>query len=367
MREILERGEAMKRHGYLVALLLVAIVITGCTVTVSNYGSVVGYVYVPEGSQPDVLSMDVEPLILSSALAPDGYEPVVDAIVRLGGQIRETEYDGRFHFPSVPTGKHVLTVTHEALRFEVKKTITVRAGSPTYVGDLYGGIGYYVVIGIGEYPGLTIPGSVANAERVYQTLFAGNRLAGLGQLLLDSNATKAKIKASIDRAKNLAESGDYLVIYFSGRSGKDYLSTSGDNQSDWSKAITDGELETWVRGFPGSVTLIIDGSESSSMADGDAFYPAAFKEPEYTVISAAGPDDFVFWDEYLESSVFTHFLVKGLTGTYPADFNHNRDITAYELYQYIFSEMDDYLWGDPDHYLPAYWGPSYKDSVIFRY
>ncbi|MGI6651438.1 MAG: hypothetical protein ACOX4Y_06770 [Limnochordia bacterium] len=43
------------------------------------------------------------------------------------------------------------------------------------------------------------------------------------------------------------------------------------------------------------------------------------------------------------------------------------DITAYELFQYVYVEMDDYLWGDPDRHLPTYWGPDYRDSVIFRY
>jgi hypothetical protein len=223
------------------------------------------------------------------------------------------------------------------------------------------------VIGIDDYPGQAIiPGTVANAEKVYGTLFDQNRLAGMGEKLI--NATKAEIKASIARAvKESTSEDDYLVIYFSGRSGKDYLSPSDDDQKDWSRAITDSELEEWVRPFQGSVTLIIDGRESNSMADGEIFKPQAFRKRYYTVISAAGPNQGVFYDPNLKSSVFTHFLVKGLSGTYPADLYRDGDITAYELFQYVYVEMDDYLWGDPDRHLPTYWGPDYRDSVIFRY
>ena len=201
-------------------------------------------------------------------------------------------------------------------------------------------------------------------------MYDDNRLAaGLGELLIDRNATKSRIRTAINKAISLADGpDDYLVIYFSGLSGEDYLSPSDDSGGDWSKVITDAELEGWVRDFPGSVTLIIDGAESSTMADGEIFRPYAFRQNEYTVISAAGPGERVFYEPELGSSVFTHFLVKGITGWYPpADLDGNGDITAYELYQYIEIEMDDYLRGDPDRHLPAYYGQNYKNTVIFRY
>ena len=335
-------------------------------------GAVEGYIYVRAGSQMAGLSLEeMEPLILAQSIPPHGYEPVTDAVVSVGGRTSFTEFDGYFHIDGLSPGTYTLTASGPSLRFDIiRENVRVYANQTTrFTGtsSLVGGIGYYIVIGIDDYPGQAIiPGTVANAEKVYGTLFDQNRLAGMGEKLI--NATKAEIKASIARAvKESTSEDDYLVIYFSGRSGKDYLSPSDDDQKDWSRAITDSELEEWVRPFQGSVTLIIDGRESNSMADGEIFKPQAFKKPYYTVISAAGPNQGVFYDPNLKSSVFTHFLVKGLSGTYPADLYRDGDITAYELFQYVYVEMDDYLWGDPDRHLPTYWGPDYRDSVIFRY
>mgnify|MGYP000904629430 CR=1 FL=1 len=338
-------------------------------------GSVEGYIYVRSGSQMSAASLEeIGPLFSAQATPPSGFEPLTDATVRIGGRNSSTNWDGMFSISGITPGTYTLTVTSPSLRFTIeKKNVGVYAGQVTrFTGSdaLYGGIGYYVVIGIGDYPGEpTIPGSVANAQRVYDALFDRNQLAGLGELLTDRNATKTRIKAAIGRAIDQADSlDDYLVIYFSGLSGQDYLSPSDDPGGDWSKVITDTDLERWVSDFPGSVTLIIDGSESSTMADGFPFQPLAFRKHEYTVISAAGPRQGIFYDPSLGSSVFTHFLVKGISGWYPpADLNGDGDITASELYQYVYSEMDDYLWGDPDRHLPSFWGTDYGYSVIFRY
>ncbi len=338
-----------------------------------SYGSVEGYIYVRAGSQMSAASLEeMEPLFLAQANPPSGFEPVTNAIVSIHDRTSYTDRDGFFQVGGIEPGERSLRITSPSLRFDIERIVRVYAGQVTrFTGSssLYGGIGYYIVIGIDKYPGEpVIPGSVDNALKVYSSLFDENRLAGLGELLINTNATKQKIKTAVNKAVNMATSEyDYLVIYFSGLSGKDFISPSDDPGDHWSTAITDTELEEWVRPFKGSVTLIIDGRESNSMADGEVFKPQAFKKPYYTVISAAGPNQGVFYDPNLKSSVFTHFLVKGLSGTYPADLYRDGDITAYELFQYVYVEMDDYLWGDPERHLPTYWGPDYRDSVIFRY
>lgn len=338
-------------------------------------GEVEGYVYVRSGSQMSGMSLEEsEPLFSAQATPPSGFEPVTNATVRIGGRTSYTNLEGMFHVMGLDPGTYTLTVTSPSLRFTIERpNVRVYAGQKTILsgsGALYGGIGYYLAIGISDYPGeLRIPGSVQNAERVYDSLFDNNLLAGFGELLTNRSATKSGIKAAIDRAIREAQSeDDYLVIYFSGLSGKDYLSPSDDPGGDWSKVITDTELEGWVRGFPGSVTLIIDGSESSTMADGDPFQPFAFRKPEYTVITAAGPKQGVFYEPSLGSSVFTHFLIKGISGWYPpADANRDGEVTAWELFQYIEVQMDNYFRGDPDQHYPVYYGPDYRNSVIFRY
>lgn len=72
---------------------------------------------------------------------------------------------------------------------------------------------------------------------------------------------------------------DYLVIYFSGYSGADFLSPYDDDHfgPDWSKAITDTDLEEWTWRFPGNITVIIDGSHSETMADGNPLNHSSFR------------------------------------------------------------------------------------------
>src|SRR5690554_1676394 len=207
-------------------------------------GAVEGYIYVRAGSQMAGLSLEeMEPLILAQSIPPQGYEPVTDAVVSVGGRTSFTEFDGYFHIDGLSPGTYTLTASGPSLRFDIiRENVRVYANQTTrFTGtsSLVGGIGYYIVIGIDDYPGQAIiPGTVANAENVYDTLFDQNRLAGMGEKLI--NATKAEIKASIARAvKESTSEDDYLVIYFSGRSGKDYLSPSDDDQKDWSRAITD--------------------------------------------------------------------------------------------------------------------------------
>lgn len=110
---------------------------------------------------------------------------------------------------------------------------------------------------------------------MYETLYLGNLLPGEGRRLVDSQATKNAIKNQIQTYVSKAQStADHLIIYFSGFSGADYLSPYDDTGLGLSKkSITDAELESWLRDFPGYVTIIIDGSYSETMADGNPLSP----------------------------------------------------------------------------------------------
>ncbi|HBG01647.1 MAG TPA: hypothetical protein DDW87_08755, partial [Firmicutes bacterium] len=121
----------MKRHGYLIALLLVAVVITGCTVSVSNYGSVEGYVYIPEGSAMEAASADMEPLFSDQAAAPYGYEPAAGVKIIVGNRLGTTRSDGYFRLTSIPAGYYDLTASGGPLRFPIERHIIVRVGEVT--------------------------------------------------------------------------------------------------------------------------------------------------------------------------------------------------------------------------------------------
>lgn len=353
-------------------------------------GEVRGWIYVPIGSLMSVASLEVEPLISSQLSPPTGYEPLRGATVRVAGQNKLTASDGGFHFAGISEGYYILTVSHDSLRFPTEQEIYVRKGETTWLGGgtdpLFGGIGYYVVIGVDKYgTDPALPGPRDDAIDVYDALFRGNKLAGLGRLLIRGyhpdavgEPTKKNIRLSIKEAVETAKSqvdyqneNNYLVIYFSGRSGRDYLKPSNGSPTGWgANDITDVELEQWVSEFPGHVTLIIDGSESETMADDNVLEPLALRQTRYTVLAGAKKDQDAWHDENLgdgRNSVFTHFLLEGITKRY-ADLNNNRDITARELWLYTDEEM---YWYDREHggpiQVPHFHEGFYGDTVIYRY
>ena len=367
----------MKRNGYLVALLLVAIVITGCTVTVSNYGSVAGYVYIPQGSAMEAGAIEMEPLFSDLAQAPYGYEPAEGVTIVVGSRTTVTRRDGFFGLANVPARSYTLVASGGPLRFPIKTQITVQVGLVTGFGKeygtspLYGGIGYYVVIGIDDYlyeSGI-LPGPRDDAIDVFNTLVAGNKLAGMGKLLIRNGGpgtqppTKSYVQSAIREAVQRGSSpDDYLVIYFSGISGQDYLRASDDKTGD--KWITDAELESWVSPFPGHVTLIVDGTYSETMADGIPLEPLALRKTRYTVLAGAGKDDLAWHDEELgKNSVFTHFLLEGIRTRAADSEPAYGDITARELWLYTDKEMYQY----DSSQLPYFHEGVYGDTVIFRY
>lgn len=364
----------MKQSGYLLVLLLAAVVISGCTVVVGDSsGDVGGWIYVPAGSQMSGASAEIEPLFLDQATPPYGYEPAVGVTVRVAGRSTKTNYEGRFYFMDIAPGGYTLTADGGPLRFAVERQVYVRANTITWLGQggtapIYGGIGYYIVIGIDKYSSDVepLPGPRDDALAVYDALFRENRLAGLGRLLIRNGGsgtlapTKQNIWNSIQDAVDMADSADdYLVIYFSGRSGQDHLV---DPSGTW---ITDGELESWVRNFPGNVTLILDGSESATMADGQVLPMAFRKNVKYTVLAGAQAGQDAWHDLYLgngKNSVFTHFLLQGIKNK-NADSNGDGDITARELYLYTKREMLDY---SGSVQVPDIFEGYYGDSVIYR-
>ncbi|NLY10674.1 MAG: hypothetical protein GX020_03135 [Firmicutes bacterium] len=343
-----------------------------------------GYVYILEN--PQVLSLSEaadEYLISTESLPPSGYGPLVNAAVELkelgyNTYSAKTDYRGRFVFYDLPVGPKELTITHFQLRDPIHRTVNIKKGL-NYVADQYAGVGFYIYIGIDEYlHDLDLPriNAAKNANEMQQALASGV-LKGFDRILTNHQATKANIKAAIDDARRLAGPEDYLVIYFSGRVfndptiGLDYL-VPFDGRDYGSKPdktlITDGELEGWLRNFPGDVTVILDVDYSGSFIDGIVTYapqsiePLALRRSGYTVITSTQNDE---RNVYEPGSPFTRFVVEGLS-TRKADSNWDREITAYELYNYVSNRMKSYFQGDLDAHTPKF--HSYTpNTVILRY
>lgn len=372
----------MKRFGYLTMLLAVLLLFTSCTVGVST-GNLRGYVGIPRGvffSSTTTLSKD-DVVISAENLDLRDYYPLRDAKVSLSGLVgfQRTDKNGMFYFRDIPVGSRTVAVEHDEFSIKYELPILIERGDNPWA--FVGGIGYhiyYIVIGIDNYGYVEpITGAVNDANWVYDLFSDETLLAGYVTKLTDREATRVNIKNAIADAASAARStpnpsSNYLVVYFAGRMGQDFLLPWDGDYNDWGTSITDGHLENWLREFPGYVTVILDGNESATFADGDAFYPLALKKTKYTVLSSAGRGQNAYTHLGSGHGVFTHFLLAGLTTEkHKVDTQYPyQTITADEIFSYIKNGMATY-YSYPDYrdyeHVPELHQGSSANSVIFRY
>lgn len=301
----------------------------------------------------------------------------------------KTNNQGIFEFKNLAPGSYTLTIQDADYKFYNDTNVTVNPERITTLLRDYAirleprgsqpgsGLGYYIVIGADQYSNSNKPleGVRSDANRVYQALAEDNRLADSKTLLTadrlaDDQPTKGNIeKAITDAVRKANKDGidSYLVIYFAGIGDEDVLwpmGTDPDNDS-FNKAITDGELELWLRNFPGDVTLIFDTSFAGSMADNDPLYPEslAFANKHYTILGASQRDQRAYYDPAFGGGVFTHFLLEGIK-----NLRFKGDITAIELYDYVYDEMRIYnqAYDEDKKQFPIFEEGLAGNSVIYR-
>lgn len=354
----------MNKHiGKIIGLLILTLLVTGCTVFVrvnrpNTY--LEGWVY---------KSNDYSTIIVSgSNQVPRGYSPLEyrDVIINGDGYstTKRTNEEGYFRTGTIPTGRVEILIDSGP---SVERFITYiylgrnTLGSPTVAR------GHYIFVGIDEYPNIqnykNRNVSRRDAEQMEQVLIAENAMIGTSQQLINSRATKNNIKQAIKAAStaaNQSSADDYLVFYFSGYADEeiykglegyanalDHLVPYDGNNSGTStevrkSVITDGELADWLKEFPNdNITVILDVAHSETFIDGtprtQRVEPLALLEPGYTVLTATQSDKRNVVREN-DISLFTMLLIEGIRES-KADQNRNGIITAGELYDYADNEM----------------------------
>lgn len=366
----------MRRRLYPALLLVLVLLLAGCTVSITRYGDLRGYVGIRrnlniaslEGFSGEINLDDV--VISSAALDGEVFYPLLGARVTISGERDEwrTNDQGMFFAYNLPVGYKRITISHPALRKDLIKEVRIQEDKDTM--EFIGGVGYYLVIGIEDYPSDDVPdapGAENDARSVAEVFADHTRLPGYGKILIRSNARKADIECEILNTARGATPEDYLVIYFAGHMGRDYLSPHDDAGRYYSTAITDTELELLLGEFPGYVTVILDGSESATFANGEeTLRPQALQKRKYTVISSAGRDQNAYAIEG-GHGLFTHYLIAGLSTPeerYKADGNRDGTITAQEIFDYIRSGMPEHV-GEAQ--VPELHVGSTENTVILRY
>ncbi len=388
---------------YRILILLLNIVFfSGCVQFESyapNSGHLEGYVYVREISPMSITDetdeMEYEIIITAEPQNLSGYRGLskADIIVSSGHQTT-TGNSGYFRVRNIPQGNVTVRVDHKDLRYEISQDALIIAGETTSLtryDGLFGGVGYYLIIGIENYENTPYNwlGAEKDARLIADALVRENSLARRElTVLVDGQATKKSIRDEITRiaTDNRVGPDDYFVIYFSGRTDTDiYELDFIDHILPWDalyaanpdklleSAITDGELEKWVRPFKGKdVTLILETNYSGSFIDGFVSQVSSlafreYKEYGYTVMTATQQYEEAGYSNSLQQSIFTYYLADGLRKmTTPSGI-----ITAEELYDYVITEMtihfNKYNYQQHERQLPAFQDNLNGATVIYRY
>lgn len=206
---------------------------------------------------------------------------------------------------------------------------------------------YLVAVGVSDYPGtandLTLP---ANDAQTIAWLYSKNTRVKYS-LLLNSQATKARIKAAMKKVFSEAAANDIVVFFFSGH-GYPGGFVAYDDMLDYS-VVRDGMARSKCRNkmifadacFSGKFRT--GGNSQSAVADAKKANVMLFLSSRSNETSLEKPG--------MKNGFFTTFLQRGLRGG--ADKNRDRTITAKELFDYVHTGVTK-LSGNRQH--PVMWG-----------
>jgi hypothetical protein len=157
-------------------------------------------------------------------------------------------------------------------------------------------------------------------------------------LLVDENATRARLESAVRELGSRMTEEDILVFFFSGHGSRVARDdTPRDDPDGWDETISlydgdylDDELDQLLTSSTrGTVLVVLDSCLSGGFGKDVVSSPGRMGlfSSEEDVLSAV-PDKFV------AGGYLSHFFQEGV-GQKQADTNQNREITALELSQYI--------------------------------
>jgi len=154
--------------------------------------------------------------------------------------------------------------------------------------------------------------------------------------------TLAGIRRRIAQIASLADRGDTIVVFFSGHgithNGEGYLvPVDGDAQNAVSLTWVKSTLEASEADCK---LLILDACHAGSAAKGVAgIAPNLAASGGLVMLLSSARDQVSYPDDKLRHSVFTYYLITGLSGQAAGE---DEDITAEELYRYTVSHMKEW-------------------------
>lgn len=210
---------------------------------------------------------------------------------------------------------------------------------------------YAVIVGVADYKYDTyindLPYTLNNTRAMYN--FLTSREGGCVPsknicYLTDSKATRANI---IRMAKLLfakAKEGDRVIFYYAGHGGEGYV-TPYDYNGYVETTIFYSDIKAIFKAARCKTKLLFMDScfsggiktPKSRNRGSSNIYRDTDKNMNIAVMSACKANEFSWQTSTYEMGIFTHFLIKGLSGA--ANSDGNKYVTIKELYYYVYEQV----------------------------
>ncbi len=212
-----------------------------------------------------------------------------------------------------------------------------------------------VSVGISDYPGSAndLHLSAKDAQTITWIYSKNSQLRY--SLLLDEQATKAKIEAAMDKIFSSAGPDDMVIFFYSGHGyqGGFYVYDGGMDYSVIRRAMSKSKCRTKIvyadACFAGKLRENTRSKSASELKKAQNSNVMMFFSSRGNEVSYESSD--------LKNGYFTSYLQKGLRGG--ADKNGDRIITAKELYEFVNSNVVKYS-NDTQH--PVMYG-KFSDNM----
>lgn len=233
---------------------------------------------------------------------------------------------------------------------------------------------YAVVVGVGQYsamPKLRYTGN--DARFFYDHLISprgGSIPRGQITLLLEADATHWSISQALRQMAQRADENDVVIFYFSGHGLTNSFLPIDFN--GYSNQLAHDDVFKILQSSRAKHKLCIADACNSGALDynnglvvkGPSALPGRQLYREYAnaqsgiallMSSSAGEDSHE--DSKLRQGVFTHFLLRAMSGS--ADFNQDNVVSIKELFHYVFRNVNEYTGGAQSPWLSG----DYDDNM----
>jgi len=211
---------------------------------------------------------------------------------------------------------------------------------------------YAVIVGVADYKNdeyiNDLPYTINNTRAMYNFLRSkegGSVPSKNICYLTDANATRSNIIRMSKALFSKAKEGDRVIFYYGGHGGEGFVTPYDYNgfaettifYSDIKAIFKTARCKTKLLFMDSCFSGAIKGSPISRNGGANMTHKNTDRNMNIAVMSACKANEFSWQTSAYEMGVFTHFLIKGLSGA--ANRDGNRYITVKELFYYVYAQV----------------------------